>query len=126
MVGVAGDAGDDLGVTRLNRARGAAQADNAGRAAHRHVIEPARRKAEMLGQADGAVGRQRKTRHAQAVDLVLGNAGAIDQRLQRAGDEPMRAADREALIGHGDGDRDGDPVITCNAVCHGGQCPPPR
>ena len=126
MVGVAGDTGDDLGVACLNGARRAAEAVNAGRAAHRHVIEPARRQAEMLGQADRGVGRQREARDAQAVHLVLADSGAIDQLLQRAGDEPVRAADAETLIGNGDGDRDGNSLIICGAVCHCSQCPPPR
>ena len=78
----------------------------------------------MLGQADRAVGRQRKARHAQAVDVVLGNSGAVDQLLQGAGNEPVRAADGEALVGHGDGHRDGDPFIAGAAAGH--QCPPPR
>ena len=43
VVGVGGDAGDDVGVARLHRARGAAQRHHARRAAGRDVVEPARR-----------------------------------------------------------------------------------
>ena len=54
VIGVARDARHDLGVARLHGARRAAQRHHAARAAHRDVIEPARREAEMLRQADRA------------------------------------------------------------------------
>ena len=59
MIGIGGDAGDDLGVAGLHRARRAAQRHDAARAAKRNVIEPARRQAEMLGQPDRGVRRRR-------------------------------------------------------------------
>jgi hypothetical protein len=90
LVGVAGDAGNDLGVSGLHGARRAAQADDRRRAAHRDMVEPARRKPEMLS-AHRRVRRQRKTRHAQAVDLVLGNSGAVHQLFERTRHEPVRA-----------------------------------
>ena len=98
MVGVGGDAGDDVGVARLHRARGAAQRHHARRAAGRDVVEPARRKAQVLGDADGGVGREREAADGEAVDLVLGDSRALDQRLDRLADEPVRAVRRVAHV----------------------------
>src|SRR5437667_149374 len=71
VIGVAGDARDDVRVTRLHRARRAPQGDHAAGAAERQVVEPARRQAEVLREADRRVGRQREARDAQSVDRVL-------------------------------------------------------
>ena len=71
MVGVARDAGHDVGVARLHRARRAPQRHDAARAAEGHVVEPARREAEVLGEADRGVGREREARDGETVDLVL-------------------------------------------------------
>ena len=60
VIGVARDAGDIARIARLHGARGAAQRHHAGCAAEWNVIEPARRDAELLGQADGAVGGERE------------------------------------------------------------------
>src|SRR3984957_823937 len=49
VVGVGADAGDPLGVSRLYRAQGAAQRDDAAGAAQRNMIEPAQADAQMLG-----------------------------------------------------------------------------
>ena len=70
VVGVGGDAGDDVGVARLHRARGAAQRHHARGAAGRDVVEPARRQAQVLGHADGGVGREREAADGEAVDLA--------------------------------------------------------
>jgi hypothetical protein len=60
VVGVGGNTGDQVGVSGLNRARGAARRDNAARTAERNVIEPARREPEMLGQTDGSIWAKRE------------------------------------------------------------------
>ena len=86
VVGVGGDAGDDVGIARLHRARGAAQRHHARRAAGRDVVEPARREAQVLGDADGGVGREREAADTvEAVDLLLGDARALDQRIAAPG-----------------------------------------
>ena len=69
MIGVGGDAGDDLGVAGLHRPRRAPQRHDAARAAKRNVIEPARRQAEMLGQPDCGVRRDGEARYREAVDV---------------------------------------------------------
>ena len=60
LIGVPGHAGDNAGIACLHRPGRAAQRDDARRTAHRDVIEPARAKPQMLGQPDGAVGKQRE------------------------------------------------------------------
>ena len=102
MVGVGGDAGDDVGIARLHRARRAAQAHHARGAAGRHMVEPARRQAQVLGHADRGVGREREAAQAQAVDLRLRQAAGLHQRLERLADEPVGAVRRVAHVGHGD------------------------
>ena len=72
MIGVPGDAGDDLGIAGLHRARRAPQRHDAARAAERNVIEPARRQAKMLGQTDRGVWPNREARHREAVDVRPG------------------------------------------------------
>ena len=119
VVGVARDAGDDLGVARLDGARGAAHRHHAGGAAQRQVVEPARGEAEVLRQAHRRVGRQREARHAQAVDVVLGDARLAHQFGQHPADEPVRAMRRVAHIGHGDRHGHGDAFITfARGECH--------
>ena len=107
MVGVAGNAGDELGISRLHRAGGAAQRHDGAGAAERHMIEPARREAEMLGQADGCVGPDREARYRQAVEILWRQAGLLGQRVQRAADPPVRRVGGIAAIrdGHGRADR---------------------
>ena len=111
MVGVGGDAGHDVGVARLHRARGAAQRHHARGAAGRNVVEPARTEAQMLGDADGGVGPEREAADREAVDPVLGDARALDQRVHRLADEPMRAVRRVAPVGHGHRNGDGDAFV---------------
>ena len=106
MVGVAGDAGDDLGIARLHRARRAPQRHHPARPAHGDVVEPARREPEVLHEAHRGVGEQQEPGHAHAVDLVLGEARALEQRGQRARDEPVGALDRVAHVRHGHWHRD--------------------
>ena len=69
VVGVPGDAGDDVRIPGLYRARGAAKGDDCACPAHRDVVEPPRRETEMLCQADRCVREQREARNAQTVDL---------------------------------------------------------
>ena len=71
VIGVPREAGDDRGVAGLHCARGAPQRDHAARAAHRDVIQPARRQPEMLHQADRGVGEEQETRDGDAVDVLL-------------------------------------------------------
>ena len=118
MVGVAGDAGDRRCVAALHRARGAAQRDHAAGAAHRNVVEPAQRHAEMLRQADRAVRRERKARDAQPVDPVLAEAGLLEESGERAGKEPVRAANGITHIRHGDGRGHHHIVVACAPVIH--------
>ena len=100
MVGVAADAGHDVCVAGLHRARGAAHRHHARSAAHRDVVQPARAHAQVLRQAHRRVGRQRKAGHAQAVDRVLGHARLLDQLGQHTAQEPRRTVRGEALVGH--------------------------
>ena len=111
VVGIGGDAGDDVGVSRLHRARGAAQRHHARRAAGRDVVEPARAEAEVLGDADGGVGREREAADGEAVDLFLGDPRSLDQRIDRPADEPVRAVRRVADVRHGHRHRDGDALV---------------
>ncbi len=71
MVGVAGDAGDDIGIAVLHSAGRAPQRDHAAGAAEGQMIQPARAEAEMLRQSDSRIGKQREARDAEAVDLIL-------------------------------------------------------
>ena len=71
VVGVAGEAGDDARVARLHRARRAPQRHHAARAAQGNVVEPARREAEVLREADGRVGLQREAGNGEPIDFVL-------------------------------------------------------
>ena len=70
------DAGDDIGIASLHGARRAAQRDDAARAAQRHVIEPARRHAEMLRQPDRGVRPQGEARYRETVDVLRPQACA--------------------------------------------------
>ena len=83
VVGVAGDAGDDVRVARLHRARRAAQRHHAARAAQRDVVEPARREAEVLRQADGGIGREGEAGDGKAVDLVFVQSRSFQESLKR-------------------------------------------
>lgn len=60
VVAVAGHARHQIGVPGLHRAGGTPQRDHARCAAKRPVIKPPRRQAEMLGEADSRVGRDRE------------------------------------------------------------------
>jgi len=71
VVGIAGEAGNDVGVARLHRSSRAAKRDDAARAAKGHVVEPARRKTEVLSEADGCVRREGEAGHREAIDVVL-------------------------------------------------------
>ena len=79
VVGIAGDAGDDVGVARLHRARRAPQRHHAARAAQRNVVEPARREPEVLRQADRGVGSEREAGDGQAIDVALLQSGSLQQ-----------------------------------------------
>src|SRR5262249_6730623 len=68
VIGVGPDAGDDLGIAAWYRARGPAQRHDRARAAEGNVVEPAWRQAEMLGEADSRIRRQREACDAQPVD----------------------------------------------------------
>ena len=50
MVGIGADAGYDVGIAGLHRARRPAQSHHGRRAAHRHMVEPARRHAQVLDE----------------------------------------------------------------------------
>jgi len=129
MVGVGGDASDNTGIAALHGACGAAQGDDAARPAHRNVIEPARRQAEMLGQPDRRVGRQAEAGDAKPVDAILVDAGASQSLRQGAGEEPVRPADRVTHIGHGDRHGQSDIVIRGAVRSHlslAYTMPPPR
>ena len=102
VVRIGGDARDDLGIASLDRARGATQRDDAAGTTHGDVVEPARHEPEMLHQPDGGVGKERETRDARAVDLGLRDPGFLEQRGQRARDEPVRAAYRVLDVRHRD------------------------
>ena len=111
VIGVAGDAGDDVGVAGLHRPRRAAQRDDAARAAKRNVIEPARRQAEMLREPDRGVRPDGEARYRKAVDVVRSQAGAPCQRVQGAADPPLRAVGRIAPIRDGDRQAGDNPVV---------------
>ena len=107
VVGVAGDAGHDLGIARLHCARRAPQRHDTTRAAHGDVVEPARREAKVLHEADGRVREEEEPRNARAIDLRFLQTGTLEQRPERLGDEPVRAPDGVTYVGnrHRDGDR---------------------
>jgi hypothetical protein len=71
VVRIAGDAGYDVRVARLHRARRAAQRHYTARTTQRDMVEPARRQPQMLRETDGGVGSERKARDGEPVDLVL-------------------------------------------------------
>ncbi len=83
MVRVAGDAGDDMGVACLDGARRAPQLDDGRCAAHRHMLEKARREPDMLGEADGRIGREGEARDGKSVDIALADASRLDQSSPR-------------------------------------------
>src|SRR5689334_5598181 len=72
----------------------------------------------MLGEANGAVGRQRKTRYAQAVDPVLAKTGLFEKSGERAGKEPVRAARGITHIGHGEGSGHHDIIVARAPASH--------
>ncbi|MNS77874.1 hypothetical protein D3C72_1114660 [compost metagenome] len=111
VVGVGAHAGDDVGIARLHGTRGAAQAHHARGTAGGHVVEPARRQAQVLRDAHGRVGREREAAQAQPVDLFLGHAAGLHQRVDGLADEPVRGARGVAHVGHGDGHRDRDAFV---------------
>src|SRR6187431_2343984 len=94
MIGIGGDAGDNLGVAGLHRTRGAAQRYDTARAAKWNVVEPARRQAEMLGQPDRSVRPDREARHRQAVDVCRAKTRAGHEFAQRTAEPPMRTVGR--------------------------------
>src|SRR5690554_32224 len=55
----------------------------------------------MLHQSHGGVRRQRKTGHAHAIYLVLGDTGLLHQRAQSLAQPPMGAVGGVAHVGYG-------------------------
>ena len=84
MVGVPGDAGDNVGIAGLHRARGAAKRDDAACPAHRDMVEPAWGETEVLGQADRCVREQGEAGSAQTVDSRLQSRAAMRLASARA------------------------------------------
>ncbi len=111
VVGVARQAGHDVGVARLHRARGAAQRHHAGSAAVGNEVQPARRDAQVLRHAHGGVGAEREAADGEAVDLVLRDARLAHQRFQRLAQEPVRAVGGIALVGHRHRHGDGNAFV---------------
>ena len=111
LVRVAADAGDDRCVTGFDRPCGAAQRHHRAGAAHGDGIEPARCQTKMLGEAHRTVGRERKARHRQAVEIGGPDTGANRQFLQRPGDPPMGAVLRIAHIGKAHRNGDGNVAV---------------
>ena len=56
-------------------------------------------------------GREREAADGEAVDPLLGDARARDQRLQGLADEPVRAVGRVAPVGHRHRHGDGDALV---------------
>ena len=111
LVGVAGDADHELGIAALHGPRRAAQRDDAAGAAQRHVVEPARARAEMLGQADRGVGADGEARQRQAVDVGALEARTLDHLAHRAADPPVSGVGRIAPVRDGDRCGDDDAVV---------------
>ncbi len=111
VIGVGGDAGDDVGVAGLHRARRTPQRDDACRTAERHVVEPARREAEMLGQPDRLVRREREAREHEPVDVRGTQARLFGERMQRPPHPPVCGVHGVAPIGNGHRRADDHAVI---------------
>jgi len=92
-IGIAGNAGHDLGIGALHGARGAADRDDAGRAAHPHIVEPAQCQSQMLGEADGCVGGKREACNRKPIDARFRDFRGSDQSGHGAAEKPMRAPD---------------------------------
>src|SRR3954469_13017753 len=107
MVRIAGEARHDVHIARLHRARGPAKRHHAARAAERHVIEPARRKAEMLRETDRRIRREREAGDGKSVDLLFAQAGLLQQIGEAAREQPVRGANGVADVRHGYGHRNG-------------------
>ncbi len=56
-------------------------------------------------------GEEREAADGEAVDPLLGDAGALDQRVHRRADEPVRALRRVAQVGHRHRHGDGDALV---------------
>jgi len=98
VICVAGHTDDDVGVSSLHGAGRAPQADDSRCPAHWHMIEPARRQPQMLGQADGTVRKQAETGNTKPVDIDRPQSGRPRQIAQGAGDPPVRAFYRMTLV----------------------------
>ena len=88
---VRGDAGDHVGVSRLDRAGGVQHADDAGCAAIQTLEEPARRQAEVLGQRGHVVGRKDEGGGGQTVHVAHREPGGPERDVQCL---PEHALDR--------------------------------
>src|SRR5207237_2007014 len=103
------------GVACLYRSRSAPEHHYAARAPERHMIEPARRQAEVLRQTDGGVGREREAGDRETVDVVLLQPGLLEHVSQAASEPPMCRADRIADVGHRHRNGDGDSFVAAAA-----------
>src|SRR5215831_14855069 len=75
------------------------------------MVEPTRRQAEVLRQADRGVGTDRKARDRQPVDVLRAQPGLPRQRAQGAAYPPMRTVGRKSAVGNRDRRADRDAVI---------------
>src|SRR5438552_4231386 len=114
MVGVACEAGHHFGVSRLHRARGAAQRDDAACAAKGHMVEPARREAEMLCQPDRRVRCEREAGNRQAIDVVLLQSTVLEEIGKASRQPPMRRPYGVAHIRNSDRHCNGDPFVAAS------------
>ena len=118
---IAGDTGDDLGVTVLHGARGAFDRNDAAGAAIRKIDQEARRQAEMSRQRRAVVGRQQIARHRQPIDIGFGDSRAFDQFAERTAQKPRHGAPAGARITDGHRYGDGDAGIVARLSCHARQ-----
>jgi len=91
MVGIAGDASHDFRIPSLHRPRRSAQRYDTAGAAERNVIEPSRRKPEMLREPDRGIRPHGKTRYRKSIDILQPQSRTLDELMQRAAQPPLRA-----------------------------------
>ena len=98
MVGIARHAGHDIGIAALHGPCRPAQRHDPAGAAHRDMVEPPRREAQMLRKSNGCIGKKRERRHGHPVHITRAEPRLPQRSAQRGGDPPVRRVDRVALV----------------------------
>jgi len=116
MVGICRHTGDDIRITTLHSPGRTPQANHTAGTASRHVIQPTRAQAKMLGEAYGRIGEQAKRRSAKAIDIGRSKAGSLAQSGQSPRHPPVRRFHRIALIGNTHRSADDDSFISLSLM----------